>query len=320
MGKRGGFDVEEASDEELGKRLKAGFSNAGFGDEGPSAESQLEHMLAGGAGALVPPPAAGGFGGLPAGMNLGPAQDLDPNKPATTPMDFSRLGVNQPSKDFPVPRDMVEYLMTPEHRQILLEATGCDVEWEPDESKVLLRGSEQQIKNAVRLLSRVLMHCNWGKSEAKVRRLLKPRIIESAAVRLSPMNTLPSAQKTLSNMQPVISIGKDKSNDVVIPAQVVSRQHCVLELDPERGAIYAIDCSTNGTFLNGIRLPPKTSGKVLVSHGDELLLADPMGGDQEFGYIVNITELSVREEVKIQAPRRILTSEEAATVGRDFRG
>ena len=42
-----------------------------------------------------------------------------------------------------------------------------------------------------------------------------------------------------------------------------------------------IDCSTNGTYLNGLRLPPKTTGKVLLSHGDELLLQDPNNGDQE---------------------------------------
>ena len=30
----------------------------------------------------------------------------------------------------------------------------------------------------------------------------------------------------------------------------------------------------NGTFLNGKRLPPKASAKVMLSHGDELLLQD----------------------------------------------
>eukprot|EP00435_Cladocopium_sp_Y103_P002909 s1216_g1.t1 len=79
-----------------------------------------------------------------------------------------------------------------------------------------------------------------------------------------------------------------------------------------------IDCSTNGTFLNGFRLPPKTTGKVLLSHGDELLLQDPANGDQEFGYVVNIQELNVRERAKLQAPRRLLTTEESATMGRDF--
>ncbi|CAE7940497.1 TRY3 [Symbiodinium necroappetens] len=78
-----------------------------------------------------------------------------------------------------------------------------------------------------------------------------------------------------------------------------------------------IDCSTNGTFLNGLRLPPRTTGKVLVSHGDELLLQDP-ANDQEFGYVVNIQELNVREQTKLQAPRRLLSTEESSTMGRDF--
>lgn len=317
--KRGPEDDE--SSEEVGKRKKkaGGFSNSGpppAPDDGPSAELQLDQMLS---GAMAPP--AAGLGGLDLlGMNLGgsAAPPLDPNKPATTPMDFSRLGSNLLSESVKVPVDIVEYVMTPENRQILLEETGADAEWAPDESKVHLRGSAEQIKKASRLLQRVLMHCNWGKSEAKVRRLLKPRMIESAALRLSPMNTLPSGSKTLSLGQPQFSIGKISGNDLVIPAQILSRQHCVLELDPERGAIYAIDCSTNGTFLNGLRLPPKTSGKVLVSHGDELLLCDPATGEQEFGYIISIQELHVKEQMALKAPRRILDANETGTRGRDF--
>eukprot|EP00931_Biecheleriopsis_adriatica_P091165 TRINITY_DN65063_c0_g1_i1.p1 TRINITY_DN65063_c0_g1~~TRINITY_DN65063_c0_g1_i1.p1 ORF type:complete len:351 (+),score=67.22 TRINITY_DN65063_c0_g1_i1:75-1055(+) len=325
MPKRG-FDDSDSSDDDVGKRPKGGFSNSGPPpDDGPSADNQLDQMLGG--GAFVPPPAGGGLGpmggiGLMGGMggaDLAPVPESDPNKPATTPMDFSRLGQNVPSQDFPVPRDMVEYLMTPEHRQILLEESGCEVEWAPEDSNVLMRGSAEQIKKATRLLQRALMHCNWGKSESKVTRCLRPRIVESAVVLLSPMNRLPSGKKTLSQSSSLLSIGKEKKlNDVVIPAPIVSRQHCILELDCDRGSLYAIDCSTNGTFLNGVRLPPKSSGKVLVSHGDELLLQDPANGDQEFGYIINIQELNVREHVKLQAPRRILSQEEAVSMGRDF--
>merc|ERR1719220_1153867 len=129
------------------------------------------------------------------------------------------------------------------------------------------------------------------------------------------MNTLRPFEKTLSNANTVLCIGKDKTNDLVLQDPIISRQHCVLELDIERGAIYAIDCSTNGTFLNDIRLPSKTVGKVLVSHGDELLFKDPASGEQEFGYIVNLNELHVKAEVKLEAPRRLLTPEEMANAG-----
>merc|ERR1712113_1031962 len=132
------------------------------------------------------------------------------------------------------------------------------------------------------------------------------------------MNTLRSAQKTLNAATPMMSIGKDKQNDVSINDPIISRQHCVLELDPDRGSVYAIDCSTNGTFLNGIRLPSKTVGKVLLSHGDELLLKDPTSGEQEFGYIVNLNELNVRPHVKLEAPRRLLTPEEMSSMNRDL--
>lgn len=311
MGKR---DVD-SDEEDGGKKPRfsgfGGFSNSAPPPAPDGPEIQLDQMLSGAAAFMAPPVNLGAPGGA------GPVSDLSAWQPPTTPMDFSKLGALS-SQDFPVPRDMVEYLMTPEHRQILLEETGCDVDWAPDEAKVILKGSAEQIRKAERLLQRVLMHSNWGRSEVKVRRLLKPPIIESAVCRLSPMNTLPPGQKTLSQTQPILSIGKDKANDVVIPAQIVSRQHCVLELDVERGAVYVIDCSTNGTYLNGLRLPPKSTGKVLLSHGDELLLQDPGNGDQEFGYVVNIQELNVRERAKLQAPRRILTTEESATIGRDF--
>mmetsp|Transcript_122440 Transcript_122440/g.215688 ORF Transcript_122440/g.215688 Transcript_122440/m.215688 type:complete len:360 (+) Transcript_122440:108-1187(+) len=240
-------------------------------------------------------------------------------KVATTAMDFTRLSRDvQPSRDVPIPKDLVEYLMTPEHRQLLTEESGAEVDWAPEDSKVQLRGSAEQIKKAQRLLTRVITHCHWGRSESKVKRLLKPRIVESVNVRLSPMNTLRPSEKTLSSGQPVFSIGKDKTNDAVIQDAVISRQHCVLELDSERGAVYVLDCSTNGTFLNGTRLPSKSAGKVLLTHGDELCLKDPNAGEPEFGYIVNINELHVRAELKLEAPRRLLTAEEQSTIHRDF--
>merc|ERR1711948_51867 len=124
------------------------------------------------------------------------------------------------------------------------------------------------------------------------------------------MNTLRSFEKTLNLSSPIVSIGKEKTNDLVINDPIISRVHVVLELDPDRGAVYAIDCSTNGTFLNGVRLPSKTVGKVLIQHGDELLFKDPATGEQEFGYIVNIQEMNVKDETKLTAPRRILTPEE----------
>jgi hypothetical protein len=329
------------------EREKFGISVGGsFGNEA-SAEAQLDKMLA---GAGVPPmmnppggapPGMGGgkgdglwFGGgggggkggggpcftcggdhfvkdcpmvgAPKAMNMTTEPRVE-----TTQMDFSKLTAqNLSSATIPISKKLVEYLMTPECRRLLLEESGANVDFVPDEATIQLSGSAEQVKRAQRLLARVLMHCRWGISTDKVRRLLKPHRAESVLCRLSPMNTLRAAKKTLSPGQKLMTLGKDPKNDSVLRHAVVSRQHVILELDPDRGAVYVIDSSTNGTWLNGTKLPSKQGGKVLLSHGDELLLKDPSTGEQDFGYIVNLTELTVKEEQKLEAPRRILTSDE----------
>lgn len=244
--------------------------------------------------------------GAPKNLNMSTEPRIE-----TTQMDFSKLSAqNTSSASIAIPKKLVEHLMTPECRRVMTEESGSSVDFAPDEAQVQLSGSAEQVKKAQRLLARVMMHTRWGISSDKVRRLLKPRRAESVLCRLSPMNTLRAVHKTLSPSQKLLSIGKDKGNDSVIRHSIVSRQHVVLELDPDRGAVYVLDCSTNGTFLNGTRLPAKQGGKVLLSHGDELLLKDPSSGEQDFGYIVNLTELTVKEETKLAAPKRILTSDE----------
>lgn len=330
---------------------KRGFSGSDSDDDGKRPRSfevdvndQLEAMLAANAhsGVLGPNGTGTGFGASPfgggsmggggmgggsKGMNMGGSLNLDGilvpkvggNLVETTPMDFSRLHAqDRPVRSVSVPKELGGFLMTTENRQILTEETGADVEWSPDTNEVQLRGSAEQVKKAQKVLARVITHCHWGRSEAKVRRLLKPRIVESVRIVLSPMNTLRPVDKTLSIANRTLKIGKDKTNDSVIPDATVSRVHCMIELDSDRGAVYVLDCSTNGTFLNGRKLPSKSSGKVLLSHGDDLLLKDPGAGDQEFGFIVNIQELHVKEEVKLVAPRRILTTDEINGANREF--
>eukprot|EP00927_Polykrikos_kofoidii_P055653 TRINITY_DN49867_c0_g1_i1.p1 TRINITY_DN49867_c0_g1~~TRINITY_DN49867_c0_g1_i1.p1 ORF type:complete len:353 (-),score=77.15 TRINITY_DN49867_c0_g1_i1:299-1357(-) len=308
---------------------KYGSSNGNFGEA--SADSQLESLLAAGQAQ-----GKGGTGlwfngaskGLPKGSKpdtggfgmkgVEPTITLEP-KVETTAMDFTKLGShNMSTSSVTVQKRLVESLMTLENRRVLCEESGTIVEWVPDEAKVMLSGSAEQVKRAQRLLARVMMHCRWGYGEEKVRRLLKPKKIESVLCRLSPMNTLRPAERVLSSTSPLFTIGKDKTNDVTILDPLISRQHTVMELDEERGAVYVLDCSTNGTFLNGFRLPSKKVGKVILSHGDELLFKDPAGGEQEFGYIVNLTELYVKEETKLEAPRRLLKPDEMGGAGRDF--
>merc|ERR1712224_1194493 len=101
-----------------------------------------------------------------------------------------------------------------------------------------------------------------------------------------------------------------------IKDNLVSRRHCVLELDAERGAVYVIDTSTNGTYLNSELLPSKSSAKILVSHGDDLVLKqkehDP---NREFGWIVNVTELAIKQEVTYTGPRRIVRIQDMQNLG-----
>ena len=62
----------------------------------------------------------------------------------------------------------------------------------------------------------------------------------------------------------------------------ISRRHCVIEYDYQKGGVYITDLnSTNGSYLNGKRLPRSSQKakpgkqrdyqKVVLCHGDELL-------------------------------------------------
>lgn len=211
-------------------------------------------------------------------------------KVATTLMDFSKTRVGQSADVTIEPEALVEYLMMPQHQRLVSEDTGADLEWFPAQNLVRLSGSAEQVKSAQRLLARVMVHCRWGCSESKTKRLLRPPKVDSIFCRLSPMNTLTPVEKALSIAEPVLTIGKDKSNSAVVNDALVSRVHVRLEFDAKKGGVYVADCSTNGTFLNGVRLPQRKAGSVLLSHGDELLLKDPAGGDAEFGYMVNLKD------------------------------
>lgn len=222
---------------------------------------------------------------------------------------------NVQSREVSVSKKIVEHLMTAENRQVLTEETGAEVEWHPERHRVKLSGSDVQLKQAARLVARVEMHCHWGSSEKKVRRLLRRPQVESVLLRLSPMtaNKLRQLEKTLNSKDSTLRIGKEKQCDVIIEDSLVSRQHCLISFDHTKGSVYIADLSTNGTYLNGLRLPSKKLGKVILMHGDELLLHNPESGDPEFGYICNLTELSVRPETKLQAPRRLLTADELSS-------
>ena len=87
----------------------------------------------------------------------------------------------------------------------------------------------------------------------------------------------------------------------------------MLELDATRGAVYIIDTSSNGTFLNNKALPAKSASKVILSHGDDLVLkpadTDP---NREFGWVVNMTEMAIKADVVMSGPRRLICQKKDA--------
>ncbi len=76
-----------------------------------------------------------------------------------------------------------------------------------------------------------------------------------------------------------VTIGRDTGNDVVIPVQEVSRHHAWIHCDP-KGCRVIDNRSTNGTSINGERIPPRQPrplrpGDVLEIGPVALLVAQP---------------------------------------------
>jgi hypothetical protein len=68
--------------------------------------------------------------------------------------------------------------------------------------------------------------------------------------------------------RPSISVGRGAQNDLVLPQELVSRQHFTVQFS--RGRCTLTDCSTNGTFVTpdgGQRLELRHDSLVLVGSG-----------------------------------------------------
>lgn len=218
--------------------------------------------------------------------------------PQTTELDVSRLDCDAVTKSFKIPRRMGE-LMTDHTAQLLVKAAGAEgVTWQPSEeqNRVTIVGGQRQVDRAGQLLKRLCKHCSWGISPARIAGILNPTACTSVRIRFSPMTTsLRQAVVGLNSRKPQLTIGSGSTSDMVLQGKLLSRAHAEVEFFPDKGAVYVVDVSTNGTFLNGERLPPKGSGKVFVSHGDELVFPNRVDGKtkgdditENFGYIVNL--------------------------------
>ena len=67
------------------------------------------------------------------------------------------------------------------------------------------------------------------------------------------INPTSSSRREIALARTIVSIGRDPSNDVVLPDAMVSRRHAVIEY---RGSQYFLrDCnSSNGSLVNGDRV------------------------------------------------------------------
>src|SRR6185503_5780274 len=71
------------------------------------------------------------------------------------------------------------------------------------------------------------------------------------------VNPTSSGRREIPLGRSLMSIGRDPSNDVVLPDAMVSRRHAVIEL---RGTQYFLrDCnSSNGSLVNGDRISERS--------------------------------------------------------------
>jgi len=112
---------------------------------------------------------------------------------------------------------------------------------------------------------------------------------KAIALRLEPLKAgLPEFERVLGESRQSVTIGSQRGvSDVVVRDETVSKRHTVLALVAINGelALGIVDHSTNGTFVNGQRLPSKTK-RFRMRNGDTLQIKDP-SVDEGFGWKVD---------------------------------
>ncbi len=94
------------------------------------------------------------------------------------------------------------------------------------------------------------------------------------------VNPTSASRREIALQSSPISIGRDPSNDLVLPDSMVSRRHAVIE---QRGTQYFVrDCnSSNGSLLNGDRITESAlkDGDLMAIGATRLLFRDAATGD-----------------------------------------
>lgn len=101
------------------------------------------------------------------------------------------------------------------------------------------------------------------------------------------VNPTSSARREISLARSLISIGRDPSNDVVLPDAMVSRRHAVIEF---RGSQYFVrDCnSSNGSLVNGDRVSERNlrDGDLLAIGTARMLFREELEGEDSPAKVV----------------------------------
>eukprot|EP00929_Paragymnodinium_shiwhaense_P076847 TRINITY_DN39568_c0_g1_i2.p1 TRINITY_DN39568_c0_g1~~TRINITY_DN39568_c0_g1_i2.p1 ORF type:complete len:1691 (-),score=501.13 TRINITY_DN39568_c0_g1_i2:209-5281(-) len=110
---------------------------------------------------------------------------------------------------------------------------------------------------------------------------------QAMLLRLFPTSqALAPTEKLLTAWARTLSFGKSSTADVMLRDDLVSREHCYFDFDYMAGSITLVDCSTNGTFLNGHKVH---QNRVRVTNGDQFLLKDPQNHPgEEYGYVITV--------------------------------
>lgn len=199
---------------------------------------------------------------------------------------------------------LLESLLDPDNQPKLLARTGLSSASLNQEGLVVLKATTRKgLMKALAQLRRVAYHCQWGCTKEKVAALLSERPakpVTSIVVRLAATSSrLQSHESRLSLKVRKLRIGTQAGVCQLVMEGVpgLSRKHCTITFEPDRGACYVQDLSTNGTYLNGKRLPRPPykkveDARVRLFHGDELFFRLRTDDMEELGYVVNLLELS----------------------------
>jgi uncharacterized RDD family membrane protein YckC len=101
------------------------------------------------------------------------------------------------------------------------------------------------------------------------------------------VNPTSSSRREIALARSLVSIGRDPSNDVVLPDAMVSRRHAVIEF---RGSQYFLrDCnSSNGSLVNGDRVSERNlrDGDLVAIGTARMLFREELEGEDVAGKVV----------------------------------